>query len=267
MRLIFLALILLFAGCISQAPEAPPNETVKPTEPPNTTALLANGTYSIQAYGVTYHGNTKGYLARPDDTGEYPGIVMIHEWWGLNKNIRDMAEKLASQGYVVIAVDLHGGQVATTPEEARNLVSLIDQQEANSNMRAAATYLRDNEGSNKIGSLGWCFGGGQSMQLALSGEGMDATVIYYGNPVTNETRLQVITWPVLGIFGGEDTSIPVTRVREFESAMDSLGIENEIYIYPGVGHAFANPSGANYAPNETMDAWDKTTAFLDSHLK
>ena len=105
------------------------------------------------------------------------------------------------------------------------------------------------------------------MQLALSGAQMDATVIYYGTPVTDEARLSSINWPVLGIFGEEDTSIPVESVREFDAALDNDGIPNYIYIYPGVGHAFANPSGANYAADETMDAWTKTLDFLDDNLK
>ena len=104
------------------------------------------------------------------------------------------------------------------------------------------------------------------MQLALH-EKMHATVIYYGNLQTNTSRLSVIKWPVLGIFGEKDTSIPVETVKKFDAALDELKIENEIYIYPNVGHAFANPSGANYAPNETKDAWEKTLAFLERNLK
>ena len=115
-------------------------------------------------------------------------------------------------------------------------------------------------------SLGWCFGGGQSLQLAVN-EPLDATVIYYGNLVTDEKQLLKIGWPVLGIFGDKDTSIPVSSVNEFDASLDKLKITNEIYIYPGVGHAFANPSGMNYAPEQTRDAWEKTLAFLDKNLK
>jgi len=105
------------------------------------------------------------------------------------------------------------------------------------------------------------------LQLALSGETLDATVIYYGDLVTDESRLATMHWPVLGVFGDRDTAIPVAEAKKFHSTLDKLGIENEIYIYPGVGHAFANPTGANYAPNETKDAWEKTIAFLNNHLK
>jgi carboxymethylenebutenolidase len=126
-------------------------------------------------------------------------------------------------------------------------------------------YLR-NHGSNQIGSLGWCFGGQQSLQLSLN-EPLDATVIYYGNLVNDTALLSSIKKPVLGIFGSNDTSISVQSVAAFESSLDALNISNEIYMYPGVGHAFANPSNPNFAPNETIDAWQKTLAFLDGNLK
>lgn len=215
---------------------------------------------------TNYYGTSIGFYAQPADDGEYPGVVMIHEWWGLNENIRLMAEQLAGQGYKVLAVDLYDGSVAGTPDEARKLVTSIDQAEANKNLQAAVEFLRE-ENASKVGSLGWCFGGGQSMQLAVSGADLDATVIYYGNVVSDEEQLQSIQWPVLGIFGAEDQAIPVDSVRAFEVAANDVGIDNEIHIYPGVGHAFANPSGGNYAPEETMDAWEKTLDFLMKNLQ
>ena len=225
---------------------------------------LPTGEFDVVAADVRYFEDFSGTYAHPSVEGDYPGVVMIHEWWGLNQNIKDMASTLASQGYHVLAVDLHG-TVATTPEQARALTGSLDQQKALANMNAALAFLKS-KGATKTASLGWCFGGGQSLQLALN-EPLDATVIYYGRLETNETMLSAITWPVLGIFGATDQSIPVATVNEFDAALTALGREHEINIYPGVGHAFANPSGANYAPNETKDAWDKTLAFLDKHLK
>lgn len=121
--------------------------------------------------------------------------------------------------------------------------------------------------SSRIASLGWCFGGGQSLQLALnSHKPLAATVIDYGNLVTDQQQLAKITWPVLRIFGSADQSIPVSSVNQFKAALDANGTPNEIHIYEGVGRAFANPSGDNYAPKETQDAWQKTLAFLGQHL-
>ncbi len=265
--MIFAILLAVFlvngiAGC-------PTYEKESEDQIPNSMMLEGYGDYEVTAGDVNYFENANGYLARPAAEGSYPGVVMIHEWWGLNDNIRDMAEQLASNGYAVLAVDLYNGQVAQNSDEARELSSSVRAapEKAVENMRAAADYLRENHGVERMASLGWCFGGGQSLQLALSGEDIDATVIYYGNLVTNETELSTIMWPVLGVFGEEDTGIPVSSVREFESALNSLGVENEVYVYPGVGHAFANPSGMNYAPEETKDAWNKTLAFLNENLK
>lgn len=229
-------------------------------------AMLTGGeTVKTTDDEVAYFGETKGFFVRPDAEGTYPGVILIHEWWGLNDGIKDAARNLAAQGYLVLAVDLYDGKVATTPEEARAYTSSLDQAKAIENMRAALTFLKD-QGAGKLASLGWCFGGGQSLQLALN-QDLDATVIYYGRLETDPAKLKAINQPVLGVFGGTDASIPVESVRAFESALDGLKVENEVYVYPGVGHAFANPSGANYAPEETKDAWLKTLDFLGRHLR
>jgi carboxymethylenebutenolidase len=234
--------------------------------------MIGNGknVSKINTENIEYTPGAAGFLAAPGVEGKHPGIVMIHEWWGLNDNIKEMARQMAAEGYVVLAVDLYGGQVATETSQAQSLAGQVrsNPDSAIQNLKAAVSYLRNHESVNAgaVGSLGWCFGGGRSLQLALNEE-LQATGIYYGNLVTEPEELTSINWPVLGIFGSADTSIPVDQVRAFEAALDQNGIENEITIYEGVGHAFANPSGASYAPNETMDAWKKTLAFFDMHLK
>ena len=214
---------------------------------------------------VQYFEGANGYFVRPEASGTYPGVIMIHENRGLRPEIRDTAQQLAKEGYLVLAVDLLGRQVETQ-DEARALTADFDQAKGIENMKAAAAFLRE-RGATKIASLGWCFGGAQSLQLALSGQALDATVIYYGRLATTTSALTPIKWPVLGIFAGDDQSISVESVEQFRTALNSLGVQNEIYIYPGVGHAFANPSGMSYAPNETRDAWEKTRNFLNEKLK
>jgi carboxymethylenebutenolidase len=235
-------------------------------EKKNVDDLQKEGKYKTVGEELNYYGNANGYFAKPIENGNFPGVIMIHEWWGLNENIKSMADSLASQGYFVLAVDLYG-EVATESSRAGELAGLVrsNPSEAVNNMKAAISYLKQNT-DGKIGSLGWCFGGQQSLQISLN-ESLDATVIYYGQLVTEETQLSKLNNPVLGIFGEEDGSIPVETVREFENSLNNLGTENDIYIYPGVGHAFANPSGANYAKEETKDAWAKTIEFLEKNLK
>ena len=249
-----------------------------------------NSSITLENKTVNYFENTNGYLVYPISTttlssvennisaninnNALPAVVMIHEWWGLNENIKNMAENLAKEGYVVLAVDLYNGQVANTTESAQNLVNKVRENPSESinNLQHAVRYLTslENVNSSKIASLGWCFGGGQSLQLALNTEPeypLAATIIYYGNLVSDPESLSKIKWPVLGIFGDQDKSISVDSVKQFEAALNDNGITNEIYIYKGVGHAFANPSGDNYAQQETQDAWLKTVSFLKEYLK
>ncbi len=232
----------------------------------NVDTLFSDKNVEVITEEVAYFGNTKGYFVRPSTEAVYPGVVMIHENRGLRPEIKQMAEELAREGYMVLAVDLLGG-VAEDQTGARALTANFKQDVGTANMKAAASYLRG-LGAPKVASLGWCFGGRQSVELAISGEKLDATVVYYGGGMATSTaRLAPIKWPVLGIFGKEDAVIPLTMVADFENSLNTLGVVNEIYVYPGVGHAFANPSGANYAPLETKDAWDKTLTFLGKYLK
>jgi carboxymethylenebutenolidase len=256
---VFLVLIIIIAGgyyLVNYLQDAQ-TQTPQATE----------GIIDVRGENVAYFENRQGYCVEPTQGGNYPGVVMIHEWWGLNEHVKAQADELAKNGYRVLAVDLFG-TVATTADQARAQVSSLDQAKALENLKAAEKYLRD-KGSQKIASLGWCFGGGQSLQLALAqDENLDATVIYYGTSlVTDRDRLRNIDWPVLGIFGEVDQSIPTTTVYAFRDSLVQLGIENSIHVYPGVGHAFANPSNAGFAPQETADAWAKTLAFLDENLK
>lgn len=233
----------------------------------NNSEIFKTGKYEIQSENVHYFNSSIGYLARPVSEESFPGVIMIHEWWGLNDNVKEMAEKLASHGYVVLAVDLYDGQVATTSEDARKLVMSFDKNTGIQNMNSAISYLDENYSPRKIGSIGWCFGGGQSLNLALNNNDMDATVIYYGSLVTDTKTLSVIKWPILGIFAELDKGITIDTVHDFEKSLDELEIKNQVIIYSGVDHAFANPSGNSYAPKASQDAWQKTLEFLHSNLK
>jgi len=267
-KIVFLILLSIFFVSCAEQPEHIVEQAS--TNQVKNVDILKNGdTSRIEEKEIDY-GPATGFIALPKKDGIYPAVIMIHEWWGLNDNIKEMARSLATEGYVVLAVDLFEGKIAKDANEARELTTKIrnNNSQAISNMKSAAQFLKNqnNIDKNKIASMGWCFGGQMSLQLALN-EKLAATVIYYGNLETNSTKLSVIKWPVLGIFGSKDTSISVDTVKEFEAALSQLGIENEIYIYPNVGHAFANPSGANYAPEETKDAWEKTLKFLEKNLK
>jgi carboxymethylenebutenolidase len=242
------------------------------------TSLNVGKNVSLQNKTVEYYPHAQGYLVYPvpsNDTvsKKLPAVVMIHEWWGLNKNIKDMANLLAKQGFVVLAADLYKGQVANTTQRAMELVQEVrnNQSSSNNNLQSAVKYLSSlpEVDSSKIVSLGWCFGGGQSLQLALNSKEhpLAATILYYGTPlVTDKASLSKIKWPLLGIFGNKDQSIPLNEINQFRTSLNQSGVTNEVLIYDGVGHAFANPSGDNYAPKETEDAWKKTLSFLKKYV-
>ena len=219
---------------------------------------------------ATVDGNDiSGYMAKPKDAeGDLPGIIVIHEWWGLNDNIRMMTRRLAGEGYKALAVDLYNGKVAESPDSAGKYARSVEQEPALDNLNQAYQYLNEKQGATNIGSIGWCFGGGWSLQTALAmPEKLDATVIYYGRLVTDKDRLENLTMPILGIFGEEDQGIPPSSVEKFEAALNDVGVQNSIHIYDGAGHAFANPSGNRYKKDAAEDAWNKTVAFLEEHLK
>ena len=226
---------------------------------------------------IQYFNDAQGYLVYPvsanDSQRKLPAVVMIHEWWGLNQNIKDMANLLAKNGFVVLAADLYHGKVTDNPQLAMELVQTArnNQNSSTANLQAAVKYLSSapNVDNKKIVSLGWCFGGGQSLQLALNSQEhpLAATILYYGTPlVTDNESISKIKWPVLGIFGDKDEAIPIAEINQFRSSLNESGIKNEIHVYSGVGHAFANPSGDSYAPEETADAWQRTLSFLKKYV-
>jgi carboxymethylenebutenolidase len=233
---------------------------------------------SLHNNSVNYYGNNNstGYLVYPELANntqqQLPAVIMIHEWWGLNEDIKNQADILAREGYVVLAVDLYQGEVATTSDRSRELSSSVRNNPASAidNLKSAVNYVKSLQivDGNRIASLGWCFGGDWSLQLALnsSEDPLAATIVYYGRPVTDAASLSNILWPILGIFGDQDQAIPVESVKQFAAALNASGVTNDIYLYKGVGHAFANPSGDNYAPKETADAWQKTIGFLEKYL-
>jgi carboxymethylenebutenolidase len=247
-----LVLGLLAAGLISAAlavrADAPKTETVQ----------FPSGKDTIS-----------GFLAVPDKSGQHPALVVIHEWWGLNDWVKEQTEKLAAQGYVALAVDLYRGKVAADPSEAHELMRGLPQDRAIRDMQAAYAYLatRKDVKSDKIGSIGWCMGGGLSLQLAIHQPRLAACVVNYGSLPTDPNDIQQIMAPVLGNFGAEDKGITPADVNAFDNTMKGMNHRIDVKIYPGAGHAFENPNNTNgYRPEAAADAWKRTIAFLQKAL-
>lgn len=217
--------------------------------------------------GVELHG----YLAQPEGEGPFPAILLIHEWWGLNEEMIVFADSLADEGYIVLAADARRGEVTNTVPRALWLTLTVPENQIHNDLDRALEYLvnLDQVDPQRVASLGFCFGGGQSLQISLRHpELLAATVMFYGDVVTDPDALRplVVDQPLLGIFGEEDRSIPANQVREFEEALNDMDVENRILIYEGVGHAFVNAE--NYEGTGTAaEAWQETLDFLDQHLR
>lgn len=191
-------------------------------------------------------------------------VLVIHEWWGLNDHIKQATDRLAEQGYLAMAVDLYGGKTTTNPDAAGKLMQSVNQTQANAILRAGINHLKGSD--RKIATLGWCFGGSQSLRATLQEpNAIAATVIYYGEPITDILTLKNLNAPVLGIFAKQDTWITPDKVTAFEQAMSKAGKTLIVHNYDA-NHAFANPSGPNFNDAAAQDAWEKTSAFLAEHL-
>jgi carboxymethylenebutenolidase len=211
----------------------------------------------------------EGYLVKPKGTGPFPGVVVVMEWWGLNDQIRGVADRLAGEGYVAIVPDLYHGKVATDPEKAHELMRGVEEPAALGDLDAGVDYLRSlpEVGKGKIGSVGFCMGGGYALRLALKREDLAAAVMFYGAPETDRAALARAACPVLGLFGEEDQGIPREKVEAMAKGLQEVGKGAEIKIYPHAGHAFFNETRPSYSPQAADDAWKKTTTFFRTHLK
>jgi carboxymethylenebutenolidase len=210
-----------------------------------------------------------GFLAVPDKPGIYPGIIVVHEWWGLNDWVKEQTEKLAAQGYVALAVDLYRGKVAVEPSEAHELMRGLPQDRGLRDMQAAYDYLaaRKDVKPGRIGTIGWCMGGGLALQFAIHQPRLGACVVNYGSLPTDPNDIQQILAPVLGNFGADDKGITPADVQAFDKTMKGLNRRIDVKIYPGAGHAFENPNNTNgYRPEAAADAWKRTLSFLHNAL-
>jgi carboxymethylenebutenolidase len=233
--------------------------------------MLAAGLPALAGEMVEFPGRDgalRGYLALPEGDGPFPGLVVIHEWWGLNDHIKGEADDFAGEGYAVLAVDLYRGRATDDRDEAHELMRGLPLDRADADLRAAFAYLRAHPkvGGGRVGAVGWCMGGGYSLRLAQLEPDLAASVVYYGRLVSDPEQLEPIRAPVLGHFGSADRGIPVDQVRRFESGMRSLDKPVEVHVYEGAGHAFARQGGPSYDAHAAQQADSRTRDFLRAKL-
>ncbi len=235
--------------------------------------MLAISASAVTSKEVTYKSGdetVKGILYTPEGKGPFPGIVVIHEWWGLNDWVKEQAAKLAGEGYEALAIDLYRGKVATTPDEAHEIMRGVPEDRAKRDLEAAYQFLasQPNVKKDRIGAIGWCMGGGYALDLALEEPKLAADVINYGHLATDPAAISKIKAPMLGLFGALDRGITPDDVKAFGAAVDKAGKKIDVTIYPDAGHAFENPNNKDgYRAADAADAWKKTVDFLASTLK
>jgi carboxymethylenebutenolidase len=235
--------------------------------------LFAMAAFAADSRNVSYKSGDEtvnAVMYTPQGKGPFPALVVIHEYWGLNDWVKEQASKLADQGYVTLAIDLYRGKVGTTPDEAHELMRGVPEDRALRDLLAASSYLRAQKtvDPNRVGSIGWCMGGGYSLNLALNDPKLKAAVINYGHLATDDAALKKINAAILGIFGGQDRGIPPADVKKFEAQMKALGKTVETHIFPDAGHAFENPDNKQgYRAEDAAQAWTLTVDFLATHLK
>ena len=222
------------------------------------------------AYGEVDDQNVKGHFAFPEEKiGATPAIILVHEWWGLNDDMRQLANQFAAEGFIVLAVDLFGGKTASGPGAARKLMLEVFEHPdfAEQNLQQARNWVLNIAGASQVAVVGYGFGGGWSLNAAIAlPDQFDAAVIFYGLVSDNEELLAAIELPVLGFFGGADKTIPVESVRKFDTALENLGKNHEVNIYPSAKGGFANPSSRNYYQNIAEISWRRMIEFLNLEL-
>ena len=235
--------------------------------------LLATSAFAADGKSVTYKSGdetVQAILYTPAGKGPFPAIIVIHEYWGLNDWVKEQASKLSDKGYAALAIDLYRGKIATTPDIAHEIMRGVPEDRAKRDLHAAFEFLasQPNVKKDRIGAIGWCMGGGYSLDVALQEPTLAADVINYGHLATDLDALKKINAPILGSFGGQDHGITPDDVHKFEAALKQLGKPVDIKIYDDAGHAFENPNNKDgYRAADTADAWKRTVDFLAMTLK
>jgi len=235
--------------------------------------LVAASTFATDGKSVTYKSGdetVQGILYTPAGKAPFPAIIVIHEYWGLNDWVKEQASKLSDQGYVTLAIDLYRGKVATTPDLAHEIMRGVPEDRAKRDLHAAFEFLalQANVRKDRIGAIGWCMGGGYSLDVALQEPALAADVINYGHLATDPEALKKINAPILGSFGGQDHGITPDDVHKFEATLKQLGKQVDVKIYDDAGHAFENPNNKDgYRAADAADAWKRTVDFLAMTLK
>lgn len=228
----------------------------------------------IRTANVDLNVNGEGayaYVAQPDDDAKHPGVVLIQEWWGIEPHVRELAQKLAVEGFVVAVPDLYHGKVVTEPDEAAKMMMMITENvdRASREIIGALETLRamPNVEPKKLGLMGFCVGGFLAYTVAARYADLGAVVPFYGggyNPTPEEVAR--VNAPVLAFYGNQDAWVPIQQIEKIESMYKAAGKDITVKIY-NAGHAFINPDHGMGNEAAAAEAWPLAIKFLHDHLK
>ena len=278
-RMLVLLLLAAVAACTRSGNGASADEGEPSAAPPSAgfessadslPAALLGTAPPPRGVAVDYYAAdpaAAGYLVTPEAEGPHPAVILIHEWDGLNDRVRQVADALADEGYVALAADLYSGRVGTTREEN---MALVQEARANpgaliANLNAAVDFLRSRDDvTGRVGTMGWCFGGGVALSYALGGEDHDATAIFYGSLVTDPDSLAALDHEIYGTFAAEDDGIPPEQVERFVAALREAGVTNDVHVYDAVDHGFWLWVDQDFEARSgpALDAWTRLKAYL-----
>ena len=210
-----------------------------------------------------------GFLARPDGEGPHPAVIVIQEWWGLNDNIKDIAQRFAAEGFAALAPDLYHGKVVNEPDAAGKAMMAMDMNRASKELTKAADYLavQPYTAGRGIGATGFCMGGGLALTLACDSPQIKAVAPFYGVNPSPIDKVANIQGPVFAVYAEHDAWAGPAVREELARALTRHGKQHEIKVYPGTEHAFFNDTRREvYREAAAKDAWERVLALFRANL-
>ena len=207
------------------------------------------------------------FIAKPEGVSKAPAVIVIHEWWGLNPHIEDIAQRYAKEGFIAVAVDLYNGVTTKDAKEAGNLMSALKPEEGLESLKIALDALRANPEITSVGVTGFCMGGTFALLLACHAK-VEASAPFYGDVPVDTTVIAKLSCPVLFIGGEKDQWITVEKMNRLDAALKQYSKPGEVKIYAGADHAFFNDTRPEvHSKADAENAWKTVIEFFNKHLR
>ncbi len=230
---------------------------------------MANET-AITTSKTKFTGNgleVSAFVARPASVGKAPAVIIVHEWWGLNPHIEDVAQRFAREGFIAVAADLYQGKTAKDPQEASRLMGALKHEDGIARLQAVLNQLRAMPDVTSAGVTGFCMGGTFALLLACHAQ-VEASAPFYGDVPADASMIGKLSCPVLFIGAEKDQWITIEKMNRLDAALKQHGKEGEVRIYKGADHAFFNDTRAEvYSQADAEDAWKTVIEFFNRHLR